>query len=82
VFLSHLPIDIAVVIWRLHDGSETIAIAPRVRTQCYPIRCSRGPGVSNPSLQTFSEGAHAGLQLVVVNAGTDSDLEPASATRV
>jgi hypothetical protein len=52
VFLSHLPIDIAVVIWRHHGGSETIAIAPRVGTQCYPVRRSRGPEVSNPSLQT------------------------------
>jgi hypothetical protein len=43
-------------------GAETIAIAPRVNTQCCPLRCSHEPGGNPipPDRRTASGGAHAG----------------------
>ena len=44
-------------------GAETIAIAPRVDTQCCPVRRSRGPGLSEYPIRhrrPAGGGAHAG----------------------
>jgi hypothetical protein len=73
--------------WRCHltgrVGAETIAIAPRVDTQCFQVRSSRRPGLSAYRIhhrRPAGGGARARLQLIVVSARTDSDLEPAFAT--
>ena len=63
-------------------GAETIAIAPRVDLQCCAVRRSRGPSRSVYPIRGRRPlgGGAFGLQLIVVNARTDSDLETAFAT--
>jgi hypothetical protein len=67
-----------------NNYAETIAIAPRVDTQCYRVRRSRRPGVSGYPIhdkRPEGGGATLGVQLIVAYARTDSDLETAFAAQ-
>jgi ABC-type uncharacterized transport system substrate-binding protein len=64
-------------------SAETVAIASSVDTECCRVRRSRGLGVSAYPIhhrRPAGGRSHTGPELIVVNAGTDGDLETGFAT--